>query len=58
MNVVVNLLLELLFLSQTLNNFLFEYFGDAAPCQWGRAAIVVRAGDGCDFSRWGELMLW
>ena len=46
-----------LFLSQTLKNFLFGYFRDVAPCQWGRVATVGWAGDSCDPSRWGGLLL-
>ena len=58
MNVVVSLVLELPFLSQTLNNFLLEYFRDAAPCQEGRVAVVVWAGDGCNLDGLRGLMLW
>ena len=54
----VSLPLELLFLRQTLKTFLLGYFGDVAPCQWGRIAVVGRAGDGCDPSGCGRLMLW
>ena len=58
MNDVVTLVLELLFLSQTLKNFLFGYFRDAVPCQWGRLAVVVWVGDDSDLSGWGGLILW
>ena len=58
MNVVVSLVLQLLFLSQTLKNFLLGYFGDAATCQWGTVAVIVWAGEGSNLRRWGELMLW
>ena len=58
MNIVVTLVLELLFLSQTIEDFLLGYFRDAAPCQWGRVAVVVWNGDGCNLSRWEGLMLW
>ena len=34
------------------------YFRDANPCQWGRVAVVMRAGDTCNISGWGGLMLW
>ena len=57
MSVVVNLVLQLLFPIQTLNNFLQEYFRDAAPCQWGRVAVMVWAGDGSNLRGWGGLML-
>ena len=36
MNLVVSLVLELLFLSETLKNFFVGIFRNAAPCQWGR----------------------
>ena len=26
---------------------------DAISCQWGRVAVVVWAGDGCEISGWG-----
>ena len=55
---VVTLVLGLLFLSQTLKNFLFGYFRDAVPCQLGRVAVVVWVGDGSDLSGWGGLILW
>ena len=58
MNAVVTLVLELLFLSQTLKKFLFGYFTDAVPCQWGRLAVVVWVGDDSDLSGWGGLILW
>ena len=41
MNIVVSLVLKLLLLSQTIEDFLLGYFRDAAPCQWGRIAVVV-----------------
>ena len=50
MNFVVSLILELLFLSQMLNNFLLGYSRYAAPCRWGRVGVVVWAADGCDLS--------
>ena len=53
-----SLALELLFLSQALKTFLLGYFKDPTPCQWGRVAAVVRAGDGGNPSGWGGLMLW
>ena len=28
------------------------YSRDATPCQWGRVAVVVWAGDGCNISGW------
>ena len=58
MNIVVSLVLEFLLLSQTIADFLLGYFGDAAPCQWGRVAVVAWDGDGCNLSSWGGLMLW
>ena len=32
-----------------------EYSRDATPCQWGRVAVVVWGGDGCNISgvAWG-----
>ena len=57
MSVVVSLVLQLLFPIQTLNNFLQEYFRDAAPSQWGRVAVMVWAGDGSNLRGWGGLML-
>ena len=50
MNVVVSLIIELLFLSQILKDFLLGYSRYAAPCQWGRVGVVVWAADGCDLS--------
>ena len=47
-----SLALELLFLSQTLNNFLLGYFSDTALCQWERVTVVWWAEDGCDPSGW------
>ena len=38
MNVVVSLLLELLFLSQTLKNIFLGYCRDADPRQWGKSS--------------------
>ena len=58
MNIVVSLVLELLFLRQKMKDFLLGYCGDPAPCQWGRVAVVVWAGDGCNLSGWGGLTLW
>ena len=57
MNVVVSLVLQLLFLSQTLKNFLLGYFGDAVTCHWGRVAVMVWAGEGSNLRQWGGLML-
>ena len=37
--------------------FLGGYFRHAAPCQWGRVAVVVWAGDCCNLSGWRGLML-
>ena len=54
-NFVVSLILELLFLSQMLNNFLLGYSRYAAPCRWGRVGVVVWAADGCDLSGLGEV---
>ena len=59
MNVVVSLVLQLLFLSQTLKNFfLVGYFRDAATCQWGKIAVMVWARDGSNLRWWGGRMLW
>ena len=52
----VTLALKLLFLSQTLNNFLLEYFRDAVSV--GKAMVVVWTADGSDPSGWRGLMLW
>ena len=41
MDVVGILVFQMLFLSQTLNNFLLGYFRDAAPCQWRRVGVMV-----------------
>ena len=54
----MSLVLELLFLSQTPSNFFEGYIKDAAPCQWGRVAVFVRAGDGGNLRGQGELVLW
>ena len=54
----VSVALELLFLSEALKTFLLGYIKDATPCQRGRVAAVVRAGDGGDPSGWRGLMLW
>ena len=48
MNIVVSLVFELLFLSQTPKNFLLGYFRDAAPCKWGRVVVMIWDGDGGD----------
>ena len=52
-----SLAFELLFLSQTLNNFLLGYFRDVAPCHCGKVVVVGWAGDGCGPSRCGRLIL-
>ena len=57
MSVVVSLVFQLLFLSQTLRNVL-EYFRHAVRCQWGKVAVMVWAGDGSDLRGSGGLMLW
>ena len=41
MNVVVNLVLQVLFLSQTLKNVLLGCSKNAARCKWGRVAVMV-----------------
>ena len=41
MNVVVNLVLQVLFLSQTLKNVLLGCSGNAARCNWGNVAVMV-----------------
>ena len=38
--------------------FLLRYFRDAAPCQWGRVAVIIWTGDGKNLRGWGGLMLW
>ena len=58
MNVVVNLLLQVLFLSQTLKNVLLGCSRNAARCEWGKVAVMVWAGSGSNFGGWGGLMLW
>ena len=58
MNVVVNVVLQVLFLSQTLRNVLLGCSGNAARCKWGKVAVMVWAGRGSNFRGWGGLMLW
>ena len=58
MNVVVNLVLQVLFLSQTLTNVLLGCSRNAARCEWGKVAVMVWAGSGSNFGGWGGLMLW
>ena len=53
MNVVVSLVLELLFLSHTLKNFLLGCYSVAV----GKISVVVWAGDYRDVSGLGGLML-
>ena len=50
------LTLKLLFLSQTLKNFLLEYFRDAVSV--GKAAVVVWTADGSGPSGWGGLIMF
>ena len=51
--------LALLFFSQKLKNFLLGYFSYVALCQWENLAVVGLAGDDCDSSGYGGLiMLW
>ena len=49
MNVVVNLVLQVLFLSQTLKNILLGCSRNAARCEWGKVAVMVWAGVGSNF---------
>ena len=58
MNVVVNLVLQVLFLSQTLKNVLLGCSRNIVRCKWGKVAVMVWAGDGSNFRGWGGLMLW
>ena len=58
MNAVLSLVLQLLFLSQTLNNFLLGCFRDAATCQWGKVVVMALVGDGSNLRGWGGLMMW
>ena len=58
MNVVVNLVLQVLFLSQTLKNVLLGCSRNAARCNWGNVAVMVWAGGGSNFRGWEGLMLW
>ena len=30
------------------------YSRDSTPCQWGRVAVVVWTGGGCNISGWGR----
>ena len=38
--------------SNTLKRISMGYFRDARRCQWGRVAVVILAGDGCNISGW------
>ena len=59
MNVAVSFVLELLFLSQTLQNiFVWDILERLLRVSGGRVVEVVWAGDGRDLSWWGGLMLW
>ena len=59
MNVAVSFVLELLFLSQTLQNiFVWDILEMLLCVSGGRVVEVVWAGDGSDLSWWGGLMLW
>ena len=56
--VVVSLVREFLFPSQTPKNFLLGYFRNAARCQWGRVAVMVWVRDSSNLRGWEGLMLW
>ena len=43
MNVVVNLVLQVPFLSQALKNVLLGCSRNAARCEWGKVAVMVWA---------------
>ena len=43
---VVSLVLQVVFLSQTLKNVLMGYSRNAARCKWGKLAVMVWAGGG------------
>ena len=58
MNVVVNLVLQVLFLSETLKNVLLGRSRNAARCKWGKVAVMVWAGGSSNSRGWGGLMLW
>ena len=58
MNVVVNLALQVLFISQTLKNVLLGCSRNAARCEWGKVAVMMWAGGGSNFRGWAGLMLW
>ena len=58
MNVVVNLVLQVLFISQTLKNVLLGCSKNAPRCKWGKVAVMVWAAGGSNFRGWGGLMLW
>ena len=53
----MNLLLQVLFLSQTLNNVLLGPSRNAVRCEWGKVAVMVWDGVGSNFRGWGGLML-
>ena len=57
MNVVLKLVLQVLFLSQTLKNVLLACSRNTARCEWGKVAVLVWAGNGSNFRGWGGLML-
>ena len=57
-NVEVNLVLQVPFLSQALKNVLLGCSRNAARCEWGKVAVMVWAGGGSNFRGWGGLMLW
>ena len=58
MNVEVSLVLQLLFVSQTLKNVFLRIFWDAARCKWENKVVMVWAEDGGSLRRWRALMLW
>ena len=58
MNVVENLVLQVLFISQALKNVLLGCYTNAARCKWGKVAVMVWVGGGSNFRGWGGLMQW
>ena len=57
MIVVVNLVLQVPFLSQTLKNVLLRCSRDAAWCEWEKVVVMVWVGAGNNLRGWGGLML-
>ena len=54
---MVNSVLQVLFLSQTLKSVLLGCSTNVATCKWGKVVVMVWDGDASNFRGWGRLML-